>query len=199
MTHASTSWNPGTIMPDLRERDPFAMEIILSKIYASALVIIIFQIIHCPRPYNSYNEAIIEEFIENTKNELILATQMQTEPSCGPAPTPALRHQTNGPKEPISILIMKLLLRSRIDLLRRVQLVCEHDIKTILRLIENQERQIERMRQNYEDLFMRLGHMEKQLQLRTLQLIELSQRLDTTQFVSADGTFVWQVDQVKLC
>ena len=188
MLQSSTSWNPELItvtnqLPDLRERDPLAMEFILNKIYASDLIIIIFQLIHCPHPYNDYNNDIIEEFIENCKYERT-------------NPTPILRHQTTGPKEPISILLMKLLLRSRIDLLRRILSVFERDIETLLRLSEEQERQIDRMRQNNEDLFMRMGHMQKNLQLRTVQIIELQQRLDSTQFVSADGTFVWNVDQL---
>ena len=201
MAQASTSWNPGLItvtnqLPDLRERDPLAMEFILSKIYASKLIIIIFQLIHCPHPYNDYNNDIIEEFIENEKYERTHSTQVYPESSGEPARNPTLRHQTNGPKEPISILLMKLLLLSRIDLLRRILSVLERDIETLLRLAENQERQSDRMEQNNEDLSMRMGHMKKNLQLRTVQLNELQRRVDSTQLASADGTFVWNVNQV---
>lgn len=181
-----------TQLSTLQERDPIAMEFILGKIYTCFVLTIIYQLVHCSRPYNAYNDAIIGEFIENFKFEL---TQVRA-PSGGPASNPTLRHQAVVQKEPFSTLLIKLLLRSRTDLLRRVHSVLERDNETLLRLGEEQEREIDRVRRICEDLFMRMGHMEKLLQLRTVQLIELRQRLDSMQFVSADGTFVWNIDQV---
>jgi hypothetical protein len=209
---------PEAITPSassLRDRDATVLELPLVKIFAHKLLIILFQFIHCIRPYNAYNDAIIEEFIENTKFE---RSQSQTGAATAGAsetggPVPHLDHWITGPargkpimnsrlpaigppREPFIILLMKLLLRARIDLLQRVHAVLERDNETLERLGEEQARQIDRLRSIYEDLFMRMGHMEKLLQLRTVQLIELRQRVDSAQLVSADGTFVWNIDQV---
>ena len=186
----------------LRDRDATALELPLVKISAHKLLILLFQLIHCIRPYNAYNDAIIEEFIENTKFE---RSQSQTGgATAGASATsgPSVRRAATGlpsvlvSRELFMILLMKLLLRARIDLHRRVHAVLERDNETLERLGEEQARQIDRLRRIYEDLFMRMGHMEKLLQLRTVQLIELRQRVDSAQLVSADGTFVWNIDQV---
>ena len=178
-----------------------ALELPLVKLFAHKLLISLFQLIHCVRPYNAYNDKIIEEFIENTKFE---RSQSQTGPAVADASAtsgPPVRRPATGipaapPREPFMILLMKLLLHSRIDLLRRVHAKLERDNETLERLDEEQARQIDRLRRIYKDLFMRMGHMEKLLQLRTVQLIELRQRVDSAQLVSADGTFVWNIDQV---
>lgn len=189
----------------LLARDSVLLDRNLSIIYADKLLTITFQLIHTIRPYNAYNNAIVEEFIENTKFERLHSGA--TAPAALAASRPAavgLRQTSERDpsvaaaplREPNSILLMKLLLRARIDLLTRVHAVLERDNQTLEGLGEEQTRQIDRLRRVYEDLFMRIGHMEKILQLRTVQLIELKQRVDSAQVVSTDGTFVWNIDQV---
>ena len=196
-------------LTSLRDRDATALELPLVKLFAHKLLIILFQFIHCVRPYNAYNDAIIEEFIENTKFERSYRPKLEgevvnvsTSATTIANSTLVGEHSASDVKgvlvrrEPFMILLMKLLLRARIDLLRRVHAVLERDNETLERLGEEQARQIDRLRRIYEDLFLRMGHMEKLLQLRTVQLIELRQRVDSAQLVSADGTFVWNIDQV---
>lgn len=85
----------------------------------------------------------------------------------------------------------------RIDLLRLVHAVLERD-KTLERLGVGQARQSDRLWRIYKDIFMRMGLMEKLLHLRNVQLIELRQRVDSAQLVSADGRFDWITDRVLI-
>ena len=188
---------------ELRERDSIYLVRIFSRTLTLMLLTLYFQFIHSIRPYNAYNDAILEEYIENRKVEKIQSTSRQlTGPTTAPAAshrralTSASSSRTNSSLEPSIILLMKVLLLARIDLLTRVHAVLSRDNETLERLGEEQARQIERLRCINEDFFMRMGHMEKLLQLRTVQIIELRQRVDAVQQVSSDGTFVWSIDQV---
>lgn len=76
-------------------------------------------------------------------------------------------------QEPCTILLMKLLVRSRNDFLRRSLAVWEQDYEILKRSVEEQARQIERHNRIYEDFNIRMCQMEKILQLRIFQPIEL--------------------------
>ena len=192
------------IVNPLHEKDSVYLVLNLSRTYTHTLLIVQFQFIHSIRPYNAYNDAILEEYIENRKHE---KSQLTSAQQLGPSTAheaPHRRvltntsssHPNSSPNEPTSILLIKVLLLARIDLLTRVHAVLQRDNETLERLGEEQARQIERLRRISEDFFMRMCHMEKLLQLRTVQIIELRQRVDTAQRVSSDGTFVWNLEQV---
>lgn len=174
------------------ERGTYALESPLVKLHSNFLLLLLFQWINCVLPNKAYSDAIIEEFIDNVNSQ-------HQEP---PADSSAFSHNNNVVKrktlynESFSMQLMKLLLRARIDLLLRVHEVLEHDNKTLIRMGEEQALRIDHNRRNYEDLFIRMRHMEKILHCTTIKILELRQRIDSAQLVSADGTFVWNIDQV---
>lgn len=179
---------------ELRERDFIYLVRIFSRTLTLMLLTVYFQFIHSIRPYNAYNDAILEEYIENTKVDIIQSTSPQLTGSTTAFVASHRRALTRA--EPSAILLMKVLLLARIDLLTRMHAVRNRDNETFERLGEEQARQIERLRRINEDFFMRMGHMEKLLQLSTVQIIELRQRVDAVQRVSSDGTFVLSIYQV---
>ena len=191
--------NGELLLSPIHEKDSVYLVRHLSTTFAHMLLTVLFQLIHSIRPYNAYNDAIIEEYIENRKHEKI---QLQPVPNTAHE-APCRRELTNAPSsrsksspEPSVILLMKVQLVARIDLLTRVHAVLQRDNETLERLGEEQARQIERLRRISEDFLMRMDQMEKLLQLRTVQLIELRQKVDSAQQVSSDGTFVWNLEQV---
>ena len=143
--HAETLGLTNAINFPIRDRDAIALELALVKIFAHKLLITLFQFMHCILPYNAY-DAIIEEFIENTKFERL---ENQPGVTASARSGPLVRRPATGlpavrPREPFGIPLMKLLHRARIDLLRRVHAVLERDNETLVRLGEEQATKIDR-------------------------------------------------------
>ena len=181
-------------------KEQIPLERVLTRVQATAIALVVMRLLTAVRPHNAYHSAIVEEYVENQKFERDRGIQTVSRSGVTGTPTvpsPSQAQRRRGDQRNNNIInLMKLLIIAKLDMLKRVHAVLSHDNETLDRLAVEQQKQMDRLRRMVEDFGVRLGHMEKLLQLRTVQLLELRDRVNTVQFVSLDGTFAWAIDNI---